>query len=264
MNVETRLEALFGLAGKRALVTGGTSGIGLAIAEAFAGAGADVLAASDREADCAAAASALHDKGLKLATHCIRLSGQDSAVRLAEAARERLGGPVDILISNAGIEGPVGLTGAAAETDYLKAFDVNLHSAYWLAAALAPGMREASGGAIVLMASVSAMRGNRMIGTYAMSKAALAQLARNLAVELGPHNIRANAIAPGLIETPFSRGLMSDETFMRRRLAATPLRRVGQPHEIAATALWLVSPGGAYITGQTIVVDGGTLVSDGS
>ena len=96
-----------------------------------------------------------------------------------------------------------------------------------------------------------------------MSKAALAQAARNLAVELGPHNIRVNAIAPGLIVTPFSRALLSDERFMKRRLGATPLRRVGQPREIAATTLWLVSPGGAFTTGQTIVVDGGTLVSDG-
>jgi NAD(P)-dependent dehydrogenase (short-subunit alcohol dehydrogenase family) len=258
------LEPLFGLTGKRALVTGGTSGIGLAISEAFAVAGAEVLAATDREADCKTAVEALRGKGLKLATHCIRLSGKQTADHLAEAAQERLSGPIDILISNAGIEGPVGLTGAADENDYLRTFDVNLHSAYWLAAALAPGMREAGGGAIVLMASLSAMRGNRMIGTYAMSKAALAQMARNLAVELGPHNIRANAIAPGLIETPFSRALMSDKAFMQRRLATTPLRRVGQPHEIAATALWLASPGGAYVTGQTIVVDGGTLVSDGS
>ena len=114
------------------------------------------------------------------------------------------------------------------------------------------------------MASLSAMRGNRMIGPYAMSKAALAQMARNLAVELGPDNIRVNAIAPGLIETSFSRALVSNEAFMARRIAATPLRRVGQPSEIAATALWLASPGGAFTKGQTIVVDGGTLVSDGS
>ena len=255
---------LFGLAGRRALVTGGTSGIGLAVAEALVSAGASVLATSDREADCASAADALGREGLAVETLCLRLSGKDSAERLARTASARLGGPVDVLVCNAGIEGPVGPTGSAQETDYLRVFDVNLHSAYWLASAIAPGMREAGGGAIVLMASLSAMRGARMIGPYAMSKAALAQAARNLAVEFGPHNIRANAVAPGLIETPFSRTLMDDAAFMKRRLAATPLRRVGQPSEIAATTLWLVSPGGAFTTGQTIVVDGGTLVGDGS
>ncbi|MDE3176953.1 MAG: SDR family oxidoreductase [Pseudomonadota bacterium] len=248
------LTDLFGLAGKRALVTGGGSGIGLAIAQAFVAAGAEVLAASDRAPDAPA-------PGLQFET--LRLSGRDSAERLASLAREKLGG-VDILVCNAGIEGPVGLTGAADEADYLRVFDVNLHSAYWLTAALAPAMRRDGGGAMVLMASLAALRGNRMIGPYAMSKAALAQMARNLAVEWGPFNIRVNAIAPGLIETPFSRALMNDEAFMARRLAATPLRRVGQPHEIAATALWLASPGGAFTTGQTIVVDGGALVGDGS
>jgi NAD(P)-dependent dehydrogenase (short-subunit alcohol dehydrogenase family) len=252
------MTTLFGLSRKRALVTGGTSGIGLAIAQAFAAAGARVAAASDREADCAAAA------GMGLASLCVRLSDKASADALAAAARERLGGPLDILVANAGIEGPAGPTGEASEADYLSAFDVNVHSAYWLAAAVAPDMRAAGGGAIVMMASLAALRGNRAIGVYAMTKAALAQASRNLAVELGPSNIRVNAIAPGVIETPFSRRLMSDVGFLERRLAATPLRRVGKPSEIAATALWLVSPGGAFTTGQTIVVDGGALISDGS
>ena len=125
-------------------------------------------------------------------------------------------------------------------------------------------MATAGGGSIILMASLSALRGNRMIGVYSMSKAALCQMARNLAVELGPLNIRANAIAPGLIETPFSRQLISNAEFIERRLRATPLRRVGQPNEIAAAALFLAGQGGAFVSGQTLVIDGGTLVSDGS
>lgn len=252
------LNALFGLDGKRALVTGGTSGIGLAVVQVLAAAGAQVMTCSDRADDVAEfscdGAQAIHHK----------LSDRAAAEALVAITETKLGGPVDILVSNAGIEGPVGQTGAAEEDAYKRVFDINLHSAYWLASACKGGMAEQGRGAIILMSSLSAMRGNAMIGPYAMSKAALAQMARNLAVELGPDGIRANAIAPGLIETPFSQTLMSNQEFMERRLQATPLRRVGQPHEVAAAVLFLASAGGAFLTGQTLVIDGGTLVTDGS
>lgn len=254
----TTLNSLFALEGKRALVTGGTSGIGLAVVQALTAAGAQVLTCSDRASDVAgfscSGAQAIHH----------RLSDRAAAEALVAKAETNLGGSIDILVSNAGIEGPVGLTGAAEEADYRRVFDINLHSAYWLASACKGAMAAQGGGSIILMSSLSAMRGNAMIGPYAMSKAALAQMARNLAVELGPDGIRANAIAPGLIETPFSQELMKMPEFMERRLKATPLRRVGQPHEVAAAALFLAAPGGAFITGQTLVIDGGTLVSDGS
>lgn len=252
------LNALFSLEGRRALVTGGTSGIGLAIVEALCEAGAQVVTCSDREDDVASfnvtnATAILH-----------RLSDRAAAEELVGRSEEALGGPMDILVCNAGIEGPVGPLGTAQEDAYRRVFEINLHSSYWLAARCKPAMATCGGGSIILVASLAAMRGNRMIGIYGMSKAALCQMARNLAVELGPENIRVNAISPGMIETPFSRGLMSNAEFMQRRLQATPLRRVGQPSEIAATALLLASPGGAFITGQTLVVDGGTLISDGS
>jgi len=249
---------LFSLEGKRALVTGGTSGIGLAIVEAMVSVGAQVVTCSDRPEDV----TQFHCNGAQALDH--KLSDRAAAYALVEKAEHTLGGAIDILVSNAGIEGPVGLTGTSDEDAYMRVFDVNLHSAYWLAAACKDGMREQGGGAIILMASLSAMRGNRMIGTYAMTKAALAQMARNLAVELGPQNIRANAIAPGLIATPFSKALMSDAAFLERRLQATPLRRVGRPEEVAAAAVFLASSGGAFTTGQTLVIDGGTLVNDGS
>lgn len=252
------LERLFSLEGRRALVTGGTSGIGLSVVQALAGAGAQVVTCSDRADDVARFSTA----GASAILH--RLSDRSAAEELICKAEEITGGALDILVSNAGVEGPVGATGDAPEDRYRQLFDINLHSAYWLAAKCRQGMAAAGGGSIILMSSLSAMRGNRMIGPYAMSKAALAQLARNLAVELGPDNIRANAIAPGFIETPFSEKLMSDPDFMSRRMQATPLRRVGQPHEIAAAVLFLAGSGGAFMTGQTLVIDGGTLITDGS
>ncbi|MBW8302033.1 MAG: glucose 1-dehydrogenase [Hydrogenophaga sp.] len=252
------LSNLFSLSGKRALVTGGTSGIGLGIVEVLAGAGANVLACSDREED----AATFQVANAQAVVH--RLSDRVAAEALVARAEAELHGTIDILVCNAGIEGPVGTVGDAEEQEYRRLFDINLHSAYWLAGRCRPGMTASGGGSIILMASLAAMRGNKMIGVYAMAKAGLCQMARNIAVDLGPDNIRANAIAPGVIETPFSRRLMEDKVFMQRRLAATPLRRVGQPHEIAAAVLFLAGPGGAFMTGQTLVIDGGTLISDGS
>jgi len=119
-------------------------------------------------------------------------------------------------------------------------------------------------GSIVLLSSIAGLRGNAMLGHYGMTKAALAQLARNLAVEWGPSGVRANAIAPGLIATEWAGAILSSPDRAERRLGLTPLRRAGSPEEIAATALYLASDAGGFTTGQTIVVDGGTLISDGS
>lgn len=249
---------MFDLTGKRALVTGGARGIGLAVARTFARAGAEVVIAGDRADEVAAAAEDIGARGLT-----VMLGTRAAAEAMVADAVSAMGG-VDIFVSNAGIEGPVSGILGLDEDAYARVFDVNLHAATWATAALVPGMAAAGGGALIYMASLSALRGNRAIAAYSMSKAALAQLARNVAVAHGPDGIRANAIAPGLIETPFSRGLLADAGFMARRMQATPLRRVGHPDEIAATALWLAGPGGAFVTGQTIVVDGGTLISDGS
>mgnify|MGYP003615144766 FL=1 len=249
---------LFDLTGQRVLLTGATGGLGRAIAHAMAARGARVLVSDLDPSACDALAAELSPPGTALPDD---LSRPGAAQGLAEAALQ--GGGVDVLVCNAGVQGPAGPLGDTTDADWDRVMDINLRSAVALSNALAPHMARRGGGSIVLMASIAGLRGNRSIGLYGLSKAALAQLARNLAVEWGPQGVRVNAISPGLIDTPLARQPMADADFMRRRLALTPLRRVGQPGEVAGAAVLLASAAGAFITGHNLVVDGGTLISDG-
>jgi len=245
---------LFDLNGKRALITGATGGLGQAIARVLAGSGAQVLISDLDPEGCTAVARALKGEALPA-----DLADPSSVSALAAAA-----GPVDVLVCNAGTEGPTGPLADASPAEFDRVMQINLRAAMDLSGALIPGMAARGGGRLILMASIAALRGNRAIGLYAMSKAALTQLARNLAVEWGPSGVRVNAIAPGLIRTPLAKDLLANDAFMARRLAATPLRRVGEADEIAGVALMLASRAGGFITGQVLVVDGGTMISDGS
>lgn len=254
---------LFDLKGQVVLLTGSTGGLGSAIAEVLAAQGA-ALVLSDRDpAALAAQASALRQCGAAVLELPADLLDPPASAELTAAAWDWRG-RIDTLVCNAGMQGPAGPLGAASDEVWERVMQLNLRSAAVMSTTLAPFMAAQGGGAIVLMASLAALRGNKAIGLYGLSKAALTQLARNLAVEWGPANVRANAIAPGLIRTPLAVQLMNDAAFMQRRLAATPLRRVGEPHEIAGVVALLASRAGAFITGQTLVVDGGTLISDGS
>jgi len=254
---------LFDLHGRVALVTGGAGGLGHAIALAFAQQGADVLVADLEGAAADEVAAECRESGVRAASIAADLLRPGAAAMLAQEALGRFG-RVDALVCNAGIQGPAGPLLQVQADAWERTFQVNLHSALELCAGIVPSMAAQGGGSVMLMASIAALRGNGAIGLYGLTKAALAQMARNLAVEWGPRNVRVNAVAPGLIRTPLAQSLLANEAFMARRLAATPLRRVGEPHEIAGVAVMLASPAGAFITGQTLVVDGGTLVSDGS
>lgn len=254
---------LFSLDGQVALITGAGGGLGHAIATACAQQGA-WLVLSDRPGQpLDATAQACRALGAKVTTVLADLESRAQAQMLATQAAAAFG-RIDVLISNAGMQGPAGPLLAVEAQDWSRVFQVNLASAHTLCAALAPAMAARGQGRIILMASIAALRGNGAIGLYGLTKAALAQMARNLAVEWGPQGVCVNAIAPGLIRTPLARDLMDNSNFMARRLAATPLRRVGEPHEVAGVAVMLASAAGGFITGQTLVVDGGTLISDGS
>lgn len=254
---------LFSLVGKVALVTGATRGIGLAIAREYARAGAHLLISSENAADCQRVVAELTDAGLHADAWPADLSDPEAVEVLAGAVLARFG-RLDVLVCNAGVAAHMGPLASASAAQWDLTMTVNLRSAVWLTNALLPSMAEQGGGSVVLMASIAGVRGNRALGLYGLSKAALAQLARNLAVEWGPANIRVNAISPGVIQTEFARPLTDAPEVLQRRLALTPLRRVGQPAEVAALALLLAAPGGAFISGQNLIVDGGTTIGDGN
>ncbi|RYY40328.1 MAG: glucose 1-dehydrogenase [Sphingomonadales bacterium] len=248
----------FRLDGRTALITGPVRGIGLAIARLFAGAGARLVLADVDAAACNALAEALG--GISIPTDV----GDAAAIeRLAEQAEARTGG-IDILVCNAGIAGQASPMHAVDEAERERLYAINLLHPLRLTGKIAPAMAARGRGSIVLLSSIAGLRGNAMLGHYGMTKAALAQLARNLAVEWGPSGVRANAIAPGLIETDWAGAILSSPERAARRSGVIPSRRAGTPDEVAATALYLASDAGGFTTGQTIIVDGGTLISDGN
>lgn len=173
-------------------------------------------------------------------------------------------GRLDVLVCNAGITGKAGPFAEIDMDDYARVMAINLRSQVVMCNLALPHIAAGGGGAAILVASLSALRGNGRINAYALAKAGVAQLARNLAVEWGPRAVRVNAVSPGFIATELSGPLLADEGFMARRMSMTPLRRPGTPAEVAGAAVFLASPAGGFVTGHNLVVDGGTLVTDGS
>lgn len=249
---------MFRLDGKVALVTGSTRGIGRAIAEALLAARARVVISSEDAADTARVAEELGQTGI-----ACDVSDEAALAALVTGTCTALGG-IDILVCNAGITGRAGPFAEMDMGDYARVLQINLTSQVVLANLALPHIAKRGGGSVVLISSLSGLRGNGRINAYALAKAGVAQLARNLAVEWGPQGVRVNAISPGFIATELSAPLLANEAFMTRRMAMTPLRRPGTPQEVAGAAVFLASPAGAFVTGHNLVVDGGTLITDGS
>ena len=255
------MSPLFDLSGRTVLVTGATRAIGRAIALRMAEAGARVVVSSRKQAVCDEVAAAIeHDHGPGRALPiAASISDKDALARMVDTVAERWGG-VDVLVCNAASNPYYGPMAGISDEQFRRILDNNILASHWLVQMVGPGMKERRDGAVILVSSVGGLRGSATIGAYNLSKAADMQLARNLAVELGPHNVRVNCIAPGLVRTDFARALWENPDTLKFYTDATPLGRIGEPDEIAGTAVFLASPAGAFATGQTFVIDGGYTV----
>ena len=253
----------FSLAGQVALVTGSTRGIGLGIARAMAAAGAKVVVSSESAEDTAATAARLRDAGLDVRGMACDVTDADAQALLVERTLAECGS-LSVLVCNAGITGAPGPLATMEMANYDRVMALNLRSMVGLTALALPHIASRGGGSVILLSSISGLRGNGAINAYALAKAGVAQLARNLAVEWGPRKVRVNAISPGLIRTALSQPLLDNAAFMARRMQMTPLRRPGEVDEVAGAAVFLASPAGGFVTGHNLVVDGGTVITDGS
>jgi NAD(P)-dependent dehydrogenase (short-subunit alcohol dehydrogenase family) len=253
---------LFTITGKTALVTGATIGMGKAIAELMGLHGAAVIVSSNDKKGCKETAIEFQKKRINVFAIPCDVSKKEEIDFLIKEAEEKVG-KIDILVNCVGIA-IAGSFMDITNDNFEKTMQINLQAAIYLTKKVIPGMQAQKDGAIIYLASLSSVRGNKNLGLYGISKAGLVQLARNIAVEFGPDNIRANTISPGVIDTAFAKPMTSNAEIMAKRIALTPLRRIGTVEEVAGVALMLASKAGGFITGQNIIVDGGTIISDGN
>ena len=252
---------LFDLSGQVAVVTGSSRGIGRAIAERLAEHGAHVVISSRKQDACdevAAAINARHGAGRALAV-AASISSKDALQAMIDRARSTFG-RIDVLVCNAASNPYYGAQAGISDEQFRKILDNNIVSNHWLVQMCAPEMLERKAGSIVIVSSIGGLRGSTTIGAYCISKAADMQLARSLAHEFGPSGVRVNCIAPGLIKTDFARALWENPQTLERATKPVPLRRIGEADEIAGAAVYLASNASSFMTGQTLVVDGGATI----
>jgi NAD(P)-dependent dehydrogenase (short-subunit alcohol dehydrogenase family) len=254
--------SLFDLTGKSAIITGSSRGIGRAIAEAMADQGARVVISSRKPGPCQEVADGInkkHGDGTAIAIPANISSKEDLQAMVDETNKSF--GKIDIVVCNAASNPYYGPMAGITDDAFTKILQNNIISNHWLIQMCAPQMRERKDGAVIIVSSIGGLRASPVIGAYNISKAADFQLARNLAAEFGADNIRVNCIAPGLIKTDFAKALWDNPDTLKRALTGTPLKRIGEPEEIAGAAVYLASKAGSYMTGQMLVVDGGATVT---
>ncbi|MEM7466338.1 MAG: SDR family oxidoreductase [Pseudomonadota bacterium] len=262
------VSGLFDLSGKTALITGSTKGIGQAMAEELANHGANVVISSRKSEACDAVANAINESlassntssGNRAIPIPANISHKEQLEQLVEKTHEAFG-QIDVLICNAAVNPYFGPMKDMPDDAFDKILSVNIKSNHWLAQMVLPEMVARKDGVIIVVSSVGGLRGHATLGGYCISKAADIQLVRNLATEYGPHNVRVNAISPGLIKTDFARALWENPEILAERTEGDPLRRIGEPREVAGAAVFLASKAGSFTTGQNFVIDGGATIS---
>ena len=253
--------SLFSLQGKVAVITGSSKGIGKAIAHRMAEQGAKVVISSRKAEPCAQVTAEINQQfgaGTAISIPA-NISSKEQLKNLVDETCRQFG-QIDVLVCNAASNPYYGPMAGIEDDQFRKIFENNVLANHWLIGFVAPQMIARKDGSIIIVSSIGGLRGTPVIGAYGISKAADLQLARNLAHEYGPHNVRVNCIAPGLIKTDFAKALWEDAEALKRRTSTTPLRRIGEPDEIAGAAVFLASQAGSFVTGQTIVVDGGVTI----
>lgn len=254
---------LFDLTGKVALITGSSKGIGLAIAQEMARHGAQVVISSRKADICEKVADDINAECVNTAGGAVSIPAhvghKEELQRLVDETRAQLG-KIDVLVCNAAVNPYYGPMKDLPDEAFDKILGVNIQSNHWLCQMVLPEMVERKAGSIIIVSSVGGLRGSAVLGAYCISKAADVQLVRNLAVEYGEHNITVNAISPGLVRTDFARALWENPDILKERTSGDPLRRIGEPREIAGSAVYLASAAGSFTTGQNIVVDGGSTI----
>ncbi|HXI49789.1 MAG TPA: SDR family oxidoreductase [Steroidobacteraceae bacterium] len=253
--------SLFDLSGQVALITGSSRGIGKAIAEQMAAAGAKVVISSRKQEACDEVRDEIKARGGEAISIACNIGRKEEVEGLVKATLGQMG-RIDILVCNAAVNPFYGSLMKLDDDAWDKIMDSNVKSSWWFCKLVAPHMIERGSGNVILISSIGAFRSTSVLGAYGISKAADAQLARNLALELGPKGIRVNAIAPGLVKTDFAKALWSNPTILQNVEQRAPLRRIGQPIEIAGVAVFLASQAASFVTGQLIVADGGATLGD--